>query len=679
MAVIIGFERGGILKKYGFKKGDDVAAFDGFEYTDYLDYIFFDAKDEFDITVLRAENTRDSVNAEEKNVGVQALNAENSVNSKGNENDILAFGTGGFGNAKGKKNDISAFGTGGFGNAKGKKNDVSAFGAGGFGNAKGNENDISAFGAGGFGNAKGNKNDISTFGAGDIGNAKGNKNDVSAFGTEHIGNSKKSLNENKKKFEVITKHIKKKPGQSMGALFGEENIEPILCRNKCIFCFVDQMKKGMRDTLYVKDDDYRLSFISGNYITLTNLSEKEISRIKRLKLSPLYVSVHAFDAEVRKKMLGNRFAGRLSGILKEFGEAGVFCHTQIVLVEGVNDGEILRETVAELYKLPSVLSVAIVPVGLTGFRKGLTKIEPLSIECINQTIDFAENFAKKAMKKEGRFERKKGGAAEKTEGRKGNSVEESRDAEGGFESGIENFAENVKSGFSGSVIDGIKDFADGTGGVAEREMDGTDNSAFVWCSDEMYIRAGRELPPFEYYGDFCQIENGVGLAARFVHDAREYFEDENISCGADECVFCGSYNEKNEAKNGENTEKNGEKVFRIEMITGVSFYKIMVETAAFFEEKIKNIKINVTAVKNNFFGESVTVAGLLTGRDIVEQFKPPRRTDLVLIPQAMLKEFEDVFLDGMTVGELAEILGTEVAVSPSDGYELAEFLDGIGM
>jgi NifB/MoaA-like Fe-S oxidoreductase len=390
------------------------------------------------------------------------------------------------------------------------------------------------------------------------------------------------------------------------------------------------MKKGMRETLYVKDDDYRLSFISGNYITLTNLSDGETERIKRLKLSPLYVSVHAFDAGVRRMMLGNRFAGRLFAILKEFGEAGVRCHTQIVLVEGVNDGRILEETVEELYKMPSVLSVAIVPVGLTGHRGGLHKIEPLSVGCIDRTVDFAESFAKK-----------------------------------------------VKN-------------------------DGERGSAFVWCADEMYIRAGRKLPPFEYYEDFCQIENGVGLAARFVYDARDYFaeyegkddEKEGFSFaeGNSEKDIKGEfidggalYNDGGKEvlsfgeENGERERKNSEKSFKIEMVTGAAFYKIMVETAAFFEERIRNLKIRVTKIKNNFFGESVTVAGLLTGFDIAEQFKPMDDTDLVLIPKAMLKEFDDVFLDGTTVGELAEKLGKRVAASPSDGYELAEFLDRIAV
>jgi NifB/MoaA-like Fe-S oxidoreductase len=626
MVIIKGFERGGVLKKYGVKKGDGIAAFDGFEYVDYLDYLFFDAKDEFDITIFRREtkvggNTEiERIETNEKAVGdIRKGQAETfTIRNAEIETDEKA-------EAVGDNVEIERI-----------------------------ETDEKAEAVGG--------------------NAE----------RERIETNEKAIGDIRKgQAETFTIRIKKSAGQSMGAIFEDDEICPIQCRNKCIFCFVDQMKKGMRETLYVKDDDYRLSFISGNYVTLTNLSAREIDRIKRLKLSPLYVSVHAFDAEVRKKMLGNRFAGRLLGILKEFGEAGVLCHTQIVLVEGVNDGKILEETVGELYKLPSVLSVAIVPVGLTGYRGGLHKIEPLGVGCINKTIDFAESFAKKAK-------------------------------------------------------------------------DGARGSAFVWCADEMYIRADRNFPPFEYYEDFCQIENGVGLAARFVYDTRDYFgECGNFSFregqeNDGECIkietetdgtiyenaekgnfsfrkerendreflkietetdgsLCenaekGSFSFRKERENDreclkieteidgtvcENAEKksfsfrkereNDRECIKIETVTGAAFYKIMVETAAFFEEKIKNIKIKVTKIKNNFFGESVTVAGLLTGADIAEQFEPSDDTDLVLIPKTMLKEFDDVFLDGMTVGELEKALGKKVAASPSDGYDLAEFLERIAV
>ncbi|MDR2046905.1 MAG: DUF512 domain-containing protein [Clostridiales bacterium] len=474
MPVITGFERNSVLKKYGFKKGDEIIAFDGFKYTDYLDYIFYDAKDGFTVTAARGG-------------------------------------------------------------------------------------------------------------------------------------------------ERFTKRIEKSGGQSMGANFDGEEIEPVSCRNKCVFCFVDQMRRGMRETLYVKDDDYRLSFISGNYITMTNLSQCEIERIKRLRLSPLYISVHAFDGAVRAKMLGNRFAGGLFGILKDLGGAGVFFHTQTVLVEGVNDGKILEETVAELFKLPCVLSVAIVPVGLTRFREGLSDIKPLSAACIGRTISFAERFAAYA-----------------------------------------------------------------------REERGT---AFVWCGDEMYIKAGKELPPAEYYEDFCQIENGIGLAPRFIRGVREAIGDfinYGVENGASGGINDGAETKKGGAdgsakksindntngdiNNAENAETKKLKTVKIEAVTGVSFYGVMKELAAFIEEKVGFIGIKVTKIINNFFGETVTVAGLITGADIAAQFKPDCGTDYVLIPKTMLKEFENVFLDGMSVDELSRILMKKVLVSPSDGYEFAELL-----
>ncbi|MDR3264316.1 MAG: DUF512 domain-containing protein [Clostridiales bacterium] len=439
MPKIIGFEKESILKKYGFLKGDDITAFDGFEYTDYLDYIFFDAKDSFSITALR-EN------------------------------------------------------------------------------------------------------------------------------------------------ESITKRIIKKEGQSMGVELDDGGIEPDVCRNKCIFCFVDQMKKGMRETLYVKDDDYRLSVISGNYITLTNLSRADIERIKRLKLSPLYVSVHAYDKAVRCKMLCNRFAGKLFDILKELADAGISFHTQIVLVEGVNDGKVLRETAENLYAMyPSVLSVAVVPVGLTKYREGLSALEPLSVQCVGATIDFAEKFAEKAQKESG--------------------------------------------------------------------------TAFVWCSDEMYIKSGKPVPPIEYYEDFCQIENGVGAVSRFVGDAKAY---EPFGDGGEPPVsaLCKD-------------------IVKAELITGYSFYRTMTELAEFFESKADNLRLKVTRIVNNFFGENVTVAGLITGTDIAAQFKPDADSDYVLIPKVMMRENCDVFLDGMTLAELETILGKPIIPSPSDGYEFAELLYGL--
>ncbi|MDR1939634.1 MAG: DUF512 domain-containing protein [Clostridiales bacterium] len=431
MPRITGLQKNGVLRKNGFAVGDEITAFDGYGYVDYLDYLFFDSKQKFDITFLRDG-------------------------------------------------------------------------------------------------------------------------------------------------EVMTKRISKRDGQSMGAELDDGDIEPRVCRNKCIFCFVDQMKKGMRDTLYVKDDDYRLSFIGGNYITLTNLSPSDVDRIKRLGLSPLYVSVHAYDKAVRQKMLGNRFAGRLFDTLKDLGKSGIKFHTQIVLVEGVNDGAVLAETVNELYSLGCVSSAAIVPVGLTKFRDGLTDIKPLSLSCLNETIDFAEGFAQKSLKERG--------------------------------------------------------------------------EAFVFCGDEMYIKAKRTLPSFEYYGDFCQIENGVGLVAAFVTEAKAYEPAEGRLEGV------------------------GPRAINIETVTGESFYETMVALAKYFESRLSGLKIKVRLVKNEFFGENVTVAGLITGDDIAKQVRPDDDCDLVMLPRVMLRQFDDVFLDGMTVAELSSKLKKDIVVAPSDGYEFAEML-----
>lgn len=358
-------------------------------------------------------------------------------------------------------------------------------------------------------------------------------------------------------------HVKKDPSERMGLEF--EELSAKRCKNKCKFCFVDQLPKGMRKTLYVKDDDYRLSFISGNYVTLTNLTDQDLERIIRLHLSPIYVSVHATDDAVRRDLVANPNTLHLMDYMKKLAKNGIIMHCQIVLCEGLNSGEVLKKSLEDLYAMyPAVRSLAVVPVGLTGHREGLCNLKPLSQKCLEETIDMVEAFNK--------------------------------------------------------------------------------DKEFCYCSDEFYVKSGRPLPPYESYGNFDQIEDGVGLVATFNKNVSESLKE-----------FDGK-------------DAMGKNVV---MITGESFFKNLSEVAKLIEQHIKNVNIKVVAIKNNFFGGAITVAGLITGGDLLAQ--TPRGADLYLIPHNMLKEFEDVFLDGVTLKQVRAELG-KVSVVDGLGENLVKCL-----
>lgn len=365
--------------------------------------------------------------------------------------------------------------------------------------------------------------------------------------------------------KLMEYEIEKEDWEQLGLNFTDDSyITPITCRNRCIFCFVDQLPPGMRETLYVKDDDYRLSFVSGNYVTLTNVGEKEKERIKRMKFSPMYVSVHATDEDVRLRMLGIKKAPAIMPLLKELTEAGITVHTQLVICPGINDGEILRKSLTDLYSLyPGVKSVAVVPVGLTGHRKNLNELRLNNKREAAELIDIADKFNK-----------------------------------------------SIKTG------------------------------NFVFCSDEIYVTAEKKEPPYDYYGDFDQIENGVGLMAKFRYEFDAALKD---------AVAPG---------------KNSYTI-----VTGKSASELMEETLKAAKAKFPGLRANVAVVDNNFFGSDVTVAGLLTGKDVIDALKDADIGDVVLLPRAMLKEFEDVFLDGSTPEELAKLLNRRVEIIDG-GYEL---------
>lgn len=345
------------------------------------------------------------------------------------------------------------------------------------------------------------------------------------------------------------------------------------CRNNCIFCFIDQMPPGMRETLYFKDDDSRLSFLFGNYITLTNLSEHEIDRILKMHISPINISVHTTNPELRCRMMNNRFAGDTLSLLRRFADAGIHMDCQLVICPEWNDGEELLRSMRDLAELsPAVESVAVVPVGLTKYRDGLTPLRPFTPQESCDILDMVIRF------------------------------------------GDEQFA---KTG-----------------------------NRLIYPADEWYVQAKRPIPEEEFYGEMSQLENGVGLVALL----RSQFAEALENCGVDRAV-------------GTDTV----------LATGVAAAPILQELVTTASKMIENIHARVVAINNTFFGEQITVAGLVTGADLRRGLKgiPCER---VLIPDCMLRHEGDRFLDDVTPEELAADLGVRVEVISTDGDALFEAL-----
>ena len=351
------------------------------------------------------------------------------------------------------------------------------------------------------------------------------------------------------------------------------------CTNKCIFCFIDQNPEGLRESLYFKDDDSRLSFIHGNYVTLTNMSQQDVDRIIKMRMSPINISVHTTNPELRVKMMKNKHSGEVLKYLDDFAAAGLSMCGQIVLCRGVNDGEELLRSMGDLAALyPSMSSVAIVPAGLTKFRE---KLYPLT--------DFTKEEA-------------------------------------------------------GEIIDMINTFGD-----AHKEKHGT---RLFYVADEFYLKAEREIPDAEYYEDYPQLENGVGMIR---------------SC-SDEFGLA--------LENAVDLSETLNKKRSISLVTGVASYPMIKEQVDRLCLLCPNLNVQIYEIVNNFFGRSITVSGLLTGKDICEQLEGKALGEELLIPQNCLRHGEDVFLCGMTVGEMSERLGVTVRTSGSDGYELAEAILG---
>ena len=348
--------------------------------------------------------------------------------------------------------------------------------------------------------------------------------------------------------------------------------EPRPCSNHCLFCFVDQMAPGCRDTLYFKDDDARLSFLMGNYITLTNLSPREVQRIIDLRISPINVSVHATDPKLRSILLGNKAGGESLEAMKRFGQAGIVMNGQIVLCPGYNDGEQLQRTMADMAAW-GFASCSVVPVGLTKFREGLSGLRPVDRETAGQVIDQVNAFGEQCLEKCG--------------------------------------------------------------------------TRMFFCSDELYIRAGRPLPEEDYYEDYVQIENGVGMLRSLIS---EFEAGLRLEDGA---VEAPPYT----------------------IATGVSARPFLQELADKAREQT-GVAGQVIAIKNDFFGHTIDVAGLVTGGDLIAQLKGKDLGGRLLIPVNMLRHGGDVFLDDLHVSDVERALGAPVTVVEQDGFDLLDAMLG---
>ena len=347
------------------------------------------------------------------------------------------------------------------------------------------------------------------------------------------------------------------------------------CSNKCIFCFIDQMPPGMRETLYFKDDDTRLSFLQGNYVTLTNLKDKDVERIIRFKLAPINISVQTTNPELRCMMLHNRFAGRALKIIDRLYEAETPMNGQIVLCKGVNDGAELERSISDLSKYAPVMqSVSVVPVGLSKYRDGLYPLEPFTKEDACATIDMIERWQKKI------------------------------------------YAEH-----------GIH---------------------FIHASDEFYTLAERKLPEKERYDGYIQLENGVGMTRLFLTEAQDAVD---------------IYLEDHDGKPWAGKRK-------VSTITGLIAYDYVCQVAEIYKQAAPGLDLQVFPIRNDFFGEKITVTGLLTGQDIVKQLQGKDLGEALFLPSQIVKADEPIFLDDMTVEELQNALQVPVIIVQSSGVGL---------
>ncbi len=353
------------------------------------------------------------------------------------------------------------------------------------------------------------------------------------------------------------------------------------CHNKCIFCFIDQMPKGMRETLYFKDDDSRLSFLQGNYVTLTNMSDHDIDRIIRYNLSPINISFQTTNPELRCMMLNNRFAGEALKKVDKLYEAGILMNGQIVLCKGVNDGAELERSIADLAKyLPYLESVSVVPVGLSKYREGLYPLEPFTKEDAKEVLKTIHKWQDKLYPEHGLH--------------------------------------------------------------------------FIHASDEWYILAGEELPESDNYDGYIQYENGVGMLRMLMDEVEEalaFVKEHGVLQTAQKRV--------------------------ISMATGKLAYPFIRRFADQVMELCEGLEVHVYPITNEFFGEMITVSGLITGQDIIKQLKDQTLGEVLYLPENILRSGEDVFLDDLTVGDVQKSLQVPLDIVKSNGYELVSCMLGL--
>lgn len=363
--------------------------------------------------------------------------------------------------------------------------------------------------------------------------------------------------------------IEKDDNEDIGLVFEEELMDkPRRCANHCIFCFMDQLPSKVRETLVFKDDDFRLSFITGNYVTLTNAGYKDLDRIIKYHLSPINVSVHATNSEIRKMMLNNKNADKIMEYLKYLAEHQININAQIVLCPTINDGEILDRTIEDLSTLyPYVQCIAIVPVGLGKYREGLYELTPFNKESARTAIKQVENWQNKFKKKYG--------------------------------------------------------------------------SNLVYIADEVYIVAEKEIPSYEKYEDFPQLEDGIGMIAKMQRE----FDTKYLRL------------------------KEREINKTISIVTGKSAYKFVRGLADKLEIKFKGLKVNVFEIENTFFGPLITVSGLITGGDIISQLKGKELGKYLLINYNMLKDDADVFLDDTSLDEVKRTLNINIKITDGTGED----------
>lgn len=380
--------------------------------------------------------------------------------------------------------------------------------------------------------------------------------------------------------EIWEYEIEKEYGEDLGLEFqGGIMDKAKSCSNKCMFCFIDQLPKGMRDTLYFKDDDSRLSFLQGNFVTLTNMKDEDIDRIVRYKISPINISVHTTNPDLRVKMLKNRFAGSIMERLKKLRDAEIEMHAQIVCIPNINNGEELRRTITDLYELyPYVKNVAVVPIGITKHRENLPKLDTFTKESSKNEIMMIQDLQRKYVEETG--------------------------------------------------------------------------EPFVRLSDEFYLTAGLDVPNEEFYSEYDQLEDGVGMIRYYRETVTRSLEFLNKD-------LKGSFS----------------------MVTGELAYNEIKKSADLIMKHNPNIQIHVYKVVNNFFGNTITIAGLLTGTDIIDQLKGKIKTDYLIMPDNMFRKGYElapadmVMLDDLKINDVEKALNVKVVVCDYTGDDLIDLIN----